>query len=514
MKSKQEQDSDIVIIGAGAAGFSAALEIAERGHRVKLIEQATLGSGASGRNPGRMGHGFHYVDIETAKMYLGESIKVQRKYPNYLIGQELPFNSSIRHGRYFITKNSDYPTEQILLTYQTIREEYQRLITIDPENEVFGPVDTFFRILDPSEYSDVVNHALIDIGVETTEHLFNWSTFLPDIKQKILKDFNIELYEYTRVESIRRGECHESRFIVQTTSINGEKKDFPCNYIVNSTWENIEYLNDKIGLIMQPESRTNRLKTLLVAKLPESLLNSNSMFFCMGQHCMISNMGDGRAMMTYAKVTNMETSSDLTMSTNAQRLLNGGATDQEKEVIAQQMLDGIKNYIPEMAHAIPEKLLFGIVQTEGKLTLQELTNHASTFHKRNYHGVREEQIGIISNPCIKLFYFTTNGEVAANLIENQIRATAIIHQSMQDIEKMAAAENITLSPHIKHTILRDLERHESSDLTEIDKKRIVLAVFNTLKIKMAANAQLFFNIRTPKIAVGTSELTSDCDRTP
>jgi hypothetical protein len=501
MKSRYEQliEQNIVIIGAGAAGFSAALELSHRGHHVKLIEQETLGSGASGRNPGRMGHGFHYVDIETAKMYLRESVKVQRKYPNYLIGQDLPFNSPLRHGRYFITKDSDYPKEQILLSYQAIKEEYQRLIDIDPENEVFGPVNTFFRILDPSEYNNVINNELIDIGVETAEHLFNWSAFLPDVKSKILESSNIDLYEYTRVETINRGELNDSRFIIKTISPSGEQNSFPCDYIINSTWENIEFLNDKIGLLMKPESRTNRLKTLLIAQLPKSLHNSNSMFFCMGQHCMISNMGDGRAMMTYAKVTNMEASSDLNMSENARRLLDGRATNQEKNTIAQQMLDGIKNYIPEMGNAIPENVLFGVVQTDGKLTLQELTDHTSTFHKRNYFGIREEQIGIISNPCVKLFYFVSNGELAANLVEEQMKATRIIYQCMQEIEKRAAKDSITLEPIIKNMVLLNLERYQSSELSESDIEKISLTTFDVIKKKSLnmgdMKARFFANTR-------------------
>lgn len=110
----------IVVIGGGVAGIGAALELADRGHKVKLLEKEFLGNGASGRNPGRMGHGFHYVDIETAKMYLRASIQVQRKYPHYLIGREYEFSHPIRHGRYQITMDSVNTPEEILSTYEQI----------------------------------------------------------------------------------------------------------------------------------------------------------------------------------------------------------------------------------------------------------------------------------------------------------------------------------------------------------------------------------------------------------
>ncbi|WP_334135305.1 NAD(P)/FAD-dependent oxidoreductase [Tepidimonas sp.] len=45
--------ADVVVIGGGYAGLSAALELAERGRRVVLLEADRIGSGASGRNGGQ-----------------------------------------------------------------------------------------------------------------------------------------------------------------------------------------------------------------------------------------------------------------------------------------------------------------------------------------------------------------------------------------------------------------------------------------------------------------------------
>jgi gamma-glutamylputrescine oxidase len=50
-------DADVAIVGGGLAGLSAALELAERGRRVVLLEARQLGSGASGRNGGQAIHG-------------------------------------------------------------------------------------------------------------------------------------------------------------------------------------------------------------------------------------------------------------------------------------------------------------------------------------------------------------------------------------------------------------------------------------------------------------------------
>jgi gamma-glutamylputrescine oxidase len=50
-------EADVAIVGGGLAGLSAALELAERGRRVVLLEARQVGSGASGRNGGQAIHG-------------------------------------------------------------------------------------------------------------------------------------------------------------------------------------------------------------------------------------------------------------------------------------------------------------------------------------------------------------------------------------------------------------------------------------------------------------------------
>ena len=54
-----EVAAEVCIVGAGFTGLSAALELAERGHQVVMLEAAKVGWGASGRNGGQIVNGLN-----------------------------------------------------------------------------------------------------------------------------------------------------------------------------------------------------------------------------------------------------------------------------------------------------------------------------------------------------------------------------------------------------------------------------------------------------------------------
>lgn len=64
-------EADVAIVGGGLAGLSAAIELAERGHRVVLLEAQQIGAGASGRNGGQAIHGLA-CDQSTIETQLGQ----------------------------------------------------------------------------------------------------------------------------------------------------------------------------------------------------------------------------------------------------------------------------------------------------------------------------------------------------------------------------------------------------------------------------------------------------------
>lgn len=452
----------IVVIGGGIAGICAAYVLAKKGYKVILVEREVLGAGSSGKTPGRMGHGFHYVHPDTAKSLLKAIIEFSRTFPEVKsceIGS-IPATGAadpLKKGRYFVVVNTDNPLPQILTTYEALKQEYTRLVEEDPENEVLGPPASFYRILPISEYSHTVNPSQVVIGVETNERLLDWKMFMGCIKAKFesLSD-HLTLLEHTEVIAAKKNSTGDRYTLTlkRTDTVGAVPFDITSNFVINSAWEQIERLNAQVGIAYTPTSRTIRLKGLLIVRLPETLKSTPSMFFCMGQLGMISNFGNGFAALTFAKVTNLEACSDLELSTSAQRLLQIRQTEEDRvqiaciaqemvkgthvavpkteeipssprptrsekqhlAAIASQMLAGIAQLVPEMIHAEIYEVRVGTVRTLGTTTLADLTNPDNCFHRRDDPDVRELLPGWIQNPAMKLI----NGPLNAKIVEDLI----------------------------------------------------------------------------------------------
>lgn len=64
-----EADYQICIVGAGYSGLSAALELAEKGYKVAILEGAKIGWGASGRNGGQIVNGLNASLQKIGRVY-------------------------------------------------------------------------------------------------------------------------------------------------------------------------------------------------------------------------------------------------------------------------------------------------------------------------------------------------------------------------------------------------------------------------------------------------------------
>lgn len=99
-------DKTVAVIGGGAGGCGSSLALAERGWKVHLFEKNTIFSGTSGITCGRLGLGFHYIDLETSLKLMRATIRLVKTFPGHCVGEDFPSSHPIRRGRYFITNDS------------------------------------------------------------------------------------------------------------------------------------------------------------------------------------------------------------------------------------------------------------------------------------------------------------------------------------------------------------------------------------------------------------------------
>lgn len=420
--------SKVIIVGGGIAGCTTAIRLAEIGHEIVIVEKSSdILMGTSSRTPGRMGLGFHYFDFDTAKTYLEHTIGFMKEYSDCFLGNEQePY---LQYGRYFIVNDSIVPLLTIMANYDKLGTLFEEICKEDPTNNVFSTTH-LHRTMVSSEFENDVAMSKIHYAIETKEKLLDWEKFELRLREKISQHQNINIKTNFDVKVVAVDE--NSNFLLTDNS-----KEESANYVINCTWQNIESLNKKLGIgeahfkKEDPDnSITSRLKLLAEVSLPSEMHDKHSMFFCAGQHAMFSNIGNGIGRITYAPVTNFGVTSESEMPELWKKWLDNGLSEEEKQYYGNKIISGVSDYIPAIKNAKIRDVMAGIVKNKGSV---ELSDPNITFHKRNYSGVEEQQIGWVDNATMKLSYCLGNAEEVSNIITKQEEALRNLKNVSHDL---------------------------------------------------------------------------------
>lgn len=183
---EQKLTADICIVGGGFTGVATALELAERGYKVVLLEARKIGWGASGRNGGQLIRGIGQnlesfrknigqegIDAITAMGFEANEIVIER-VKKYQIDCDLTLGycdlaSKAKHlqslsADYQALKASGYPYDIRLLDQHQVREQ-----VVNSANYIGGLEDMGSGHLHPLNLCTGEAEAAANIGVQIYE---------------------------------------------------------------------------------------------------------------------------------------------------------------------------------------------------------------------------------------------------------------------------------------------------------------------------------------------------------
>ncbi|STX29690.1 bifunctional tRNA (mnm(5)s(2)U34)-methyltransferase/FAD-dependent cmnm(5)s(2)U34 oxidoreductase [Legionella beliardensis] len=469
---------DIIVIGAGIAGTLTALELANKGYKVALIEAGSqvLPPTSSTQNECNKLHtGMHYLgDIKTAEHCLTRAIEFAKKYPEFLAGKD-NLSSPCRRGRHYVIGESLVSPEEAEQITHRLRALYQERIDADPTNEVFGKVEHFIQKLKPEEYNFISNTIPIStpdgekvtsvaVAYETGESQVDIIALQKHLQAEVDSHANIEFIPNSRVTDLGLM-TEQFGYYVVASQADGYEIRQEARGIVNCAWQNIELLDKKLepqtagvnvsaGPIETAASSNsvNRVKVSLLVKLPQELTNLNTCIFSSGPFFSITNLGDGTAILTSERFTNVgyyPVGKEMPEALQ-EKLAKLKPDTEEGKTFAKNIIDDCAacfagDYKELFKQAELLEFHVGFVK---QLDMQEAYTQTSIYqkgsavHARQLDGVisKPNAFGYISNSGMKMTYAVNNAEQVSQRMDRDFRCI-MMYEDLVQLVKNQFSEN-------------------------------------------------------------------------
>ncbi|MTI18073.1 FAD-binding oxidoreductase [Rhodobacteraceae bacterium RKSG542] len=191
-----EETCDVAVVGAGYAGLSTALHLAERGYKVAILEAHRVGWGASGRNGGQLGSGQRKDQFE-----LEEMVGIEEAHKLWKIGEE-----SKKVSKDLIAKHNIQCDLKLGLLYTDHKKSYSKDSKALAEKLQNDYGYEHIRYVDRDEVCQMVGTTNYYSGTLDDDaghlHPLNFALGLA----KACSDAGVTIYEKSPVTALQKGE--------------------------------------------------------------------------------------------------------------------------------------------------------------------------------------------------------------------------------------------------------------------------------------------------------------------
>jgi glycine/D-amino acid oxidase-like deaminating enzyme len=401
----------VVVLGAGLAGVCTALELAQQGRGVTIVDQAPdCLLRASLRAEGKIHLGLVYANdpsLRTLGVMLEGALRFDRIVER-LVGRPMAWDE-LRSSDfiYAVLPGSLRTPEELAETYALLQSQYDRLV----ESDSLTYVGTRPRALAWQLTEDVAHRWLapgMSSGVFATSELaLDLERFRPPLRAALERADGMERRFGHRVESVERT---ANGFRLEGRTADGEAWSIDAAVVVNCLWEDRMRLDAQLGL--EPRRPwVHRLKYRLVGRLPAALAGLPSFTFVLGPFGDIVTWPSGRAYLSWYPACLRGWCSELEVPEAWQAPCSGESEPALVREITADALGELGRIVPGLGGIAVDTVDAGIITAWGTT---DVDDPQSALHERHDVGPRARD-GWISVDTGKLTMAPLFAEQAAAL---------------------------------------------------------------------------------------------------
>lgn len=382
MRTSRFENIEVTVLGAGLTGSCVALELANRGFNVALLDQDSVPMNrASRRNEGKVHLGLIYAadsSLKTGDLQLQGALSFSSLLTRWL-GDEANGLRLSTPFTYLVAQDSVLNHSQLEAYYALVEDAYHRRLSEVPGLSYLGtrPDRLAWRIkpkdLDRRLRTDVLSAAFgtAELAIDT-DQLADLVTAALDASPRI------RFYPGHKVREIGR---KADDFIISGDALEGPWT-LKSSKVVNATWESRIGLDTTLG-IEPPPGWLYRLKYRVLAYLPDDLQDAPSATMVLGRYGDVVIRPDRTAYLSWYPAGLRGWSNALRPPDDWDEVSRGKANDHYAEVIA-AFLAGIEPWYPGIARCKPFHVDAGVIVAYGKT---DVDDPSSGLHDRTRVGV-------------------------------------------------------------------------------------------------------------------------------